>query len=107
MRSNGSGSGSIGFRWQQGTAALPPTCLGHIGFAVVPWKQRRGYGTTSLALMLDEARALELPYVELTTDHDNVASRRVIDANGGTLEEVFVKDAAYGGSEGLLFRIQL
>ena len=31
--------GSIGFRWQRGTEALPPHCLGHIGYAVVPWKR--------------------------------------------------------------------
>jgi len=35
-------AGSIGFRWQPGTSALPPHCLGHIGYAVVPWKQGRG-----------------------------------------------------------------
>jgi predicted acetyltransferase len=34
--------GVIGFRWQRGSNALPPTCLGHVGFAVVPWKRRRG-----------------------------------------------------------------
>lgn len=28
--------GSIGLRWQPGTTALPPYCLGHIGYAVVP-----------------------------------------------------------------------
>ena len=28
--------GSIGLRWQPGTTALPPHCLGHIGYAVVP-----------------------------------------------------------------------
>ena len=32
--------GSIGFRWQKGTSALPPYVLGHIGYAVVPWKRR-------------------------------------------------------------------
>jgi predicted acetyltransferase len=37
--------GSIGFRWQPGTEALPPYCLGHIGYAVVPWKQGLGYPT--------------------------------------------------------------
>ena len=40
--------GSIGFRWQRGTEALPPHCLGHIGYAVVPWKQNRGYATPAL-----------------------------------------------------------
>ena len=33
---DGEFSGSIGLRWQPGTTALPPHCLGHIGYAVVP-----------------------------------------------------------------------
>lgn len=33
---DGDVAGSIGFRWQPGTAALPPHVLGHIGYAVVP-----------------------------------------------------------------------
>src|ERR1044072_6698351 len=44
--------GSIGFRWQQGTEALPPYCLGHIGYAVVPWKRGRGSATRALGEML-------------------------------------------------------
>src|SRR4051812_36294625 len=46
--------GSIGFRWQNGTTDLPPHCLGHIGYAVVPWKQKRGYATAALAMLLPE-----------------------------------------------------
>lgn len=99
--------GSIGFRWQHGTAELPAYCLGHIGYSVVPWKQRRGYATRALALLLPLARAEGLPYVELTTDADNVASRKVIETNGGVLMEPFNKPAAYGGAESLRFRIPL
>ena len=40
--------GTIWLRWQRGTEALPPYCLGHIGYAVVPWKQGRGYATRAL-----------------------------------------------------------
>jgi len=40
--------GSIGLRWQRGTEALPPHCLGHICYSVVPWKRRRGYATQAL-----------------------------------------------------------
>jgi predicted acetyltransferase len=99
--------GSIGFRWQPGTAALPPHCLGHIGYAVVPWKRGRGYATRALSLLLPDARAEGLPYVEITTDPDNRASQRVIEANGGVLVERFVKPPQYGGVPGLRYRIVL
>ena len=106
---DGEFSGVIGFRWQPGTNALPPHVLGHIGFSVVPWKRRRGYATRALELMLEEVRAedLGLTYVELTTDVDNVASQRVITANGGALVERFNKPEAYGGAESYRFRIAL
>ncbi|MDB4899245.1 MAG: acetyltransferase, partial [Gemmatimonadetes bacterium] len=99
--------GSIGFRWQPGTAELPPYCLGHIGYAVVPWKRGKGYATQALADILPEARLVGLPYVELTTDASNAASRRVIEANGGRLVERFNKPAVYGGAESFRFRIAL
>ena len=99
--------GSIGFRWQPGTTELPPYCLGHIGYSVVPWKRGRGYATRALQLVLPYARAEGLSYVELTTDADNLASRRVIEANGGTLVERFCKPAEYGGADSLRFRILL
>jgi predicted acetyltransferase len=100
--------GSIGFRWQPGTPSLPPHVLGHIGFAIVPWKREKGYATKALALMLEEARAEGLPYVELTSDPENRASQKVIMANGGILIERFQKPQQYGlGQEGLRYRIML
>lgn len=99
--------GSIGLRWQPGTAELPPHVLGHIGFAVVPWKRNRGCATAALAAMLDLARVQGLDHVEITTDPDNAASRRVIERCGGILTERFQKPAAYGGGEALRFRIDL
>jgi predicted acetyltransferase len=100
--------GSIGFRWQPGTPSLPAHVLGHIGYAVVPWKRKRGYATKALALILQEARAEGLPYVELTADPDNPASQKVIVANGGVLIERFQKPTQYGlGQEGLRYRIML
>ena len=97
--------GSIGLRWQPGTAELPPHCLGHVGYAIVPWKQRLGYATSALRLILPEARAVGLPYVEITTDPDNIASQRVIEANGGVLVEHFIKPQQFGCKPGLRFRI--
>ncbi len=97
--------GSISFRWQPGTTNLPPYCLGHIGYSVVPWKRRRGYATRALQLLLPETRAEGLAFVELTTEPENVASQRVIEANGGVLIERFQKPAGQGGGAGLRFRI--
>ena len=81
--------------------------LGHIGFAVVPWKRGRGLATRALALMLDEPLRLGLPHVEITATPDNLASQRVIEANGGLLVERFNKLPAYGGGEALRYRIPL
>jgi predicted acetyltransferase len=99
--------GSIGFRRQPGTPELPSYVLGHIGYAVVPWKENRGCATKALGLLLPEARARGLRYVELTTKPDNVPSQRVVTANGGVLVERFQKGAEYGGGEALRFRIML
>ncbi len=99
--------GRISLRWQHGTVDLPPTCLGHVGYVVVPWKRQRGYATASLAQILPDARALGLPYVELTTDLDNLYSQRVIAANGGVLHEQFTRVPQLGGGDGYRFRIAL
>jgi predicted acetyltransferase len=99
--------GTINFRWQPGTEELPPYCLGHIGYSVVPWKRQRGYATRALRLLLPEAKHEGLAYVEVTTEAVNTASRRVIEANGGELVERFRKSEAHRGAESLRFRIRL
>ena len=99
--------GRIGFRWTPGTEALPPTCLGHIGYAVVPWKRRRGYATMALRELLPDARAEGLRYVEVVTDPDNTGSRRAIESNGGVLVETFTKVPQLGGTASLRYRIAL
>ena len=99
--------GSIGLRWQRGTNTLPPYCLGHIGYAVVPWKRRMGYATLALKELLLDAAGEGLSYVEVTTDPSNQPSQRVILANGGVFVERFTKTAQYGGTPELRFRIWL
>ncbi len=105
MWEGGEFCGSIGARWQPGTAALPPHVFGHIGYAVVPWRRREGLATRALALMLEEVRPLGLPHVELTCDADNEASIRVIRANGGEPCGQFDRAAGHGGGVELRWRI--
>ena len=99
--------GSISFRWQTGTAELPPYCLGHVGYSVVPWKRKMGYATRALQLLLPETREQALPYLELVADADNLPSQRVIEANGGKLIERFRTSMEPGDKESLRFRIFL
>jgi len=99
--------GSIGLRWQPGTCELPPYVLGHIGYAVVPWKRRRGYASSGLAQMLGLARGEGLDYVYITTIPENVASQAVIAKNGGVFVERFLRTPHHGGAPGLRYRVDL
>jgi predicted acetyltransferase len=98
--------GQIGLRWQPGTDELPAHVLGHVGYAVVPWKRRRGYATEALRQMLVIARGVGLKRVEITTDRGNEASRKVIEANGGSFMEEFAHPQ-YGDDVRLRFWVNL
>jgi predicted acetyltransferase len=98
--------GVIGFRWKPGTTDLPSYCPGHIGYTVVPWKRQRGYATRALQLLLPEVRNEGLAHVELTTLAGNVASVRVIEANGGVLV-ARSQPEVHGRAEVLVYRIHL
>ena len=61
----------------------------------------------ALALLLREAPAERLAYVQITTEPENLALQRVIRANGGTLVEEFIPVPAVGGTAKLRFRVLL
>lgn len=104
---DGEFAGSLVFRWQHGTTALPPHTQGYIGYAVVPWKQGQGYAKAALKLLLQEAVATGLPFADAMTGPDNVASQRVIEAAGGVLHERFTRRTPFGGREVMRFRFTL
>jgi predicted acetyltransferase len=60
---------------------------GHIGYYVRESARRKGYGAIQLSLALAEGRKLGIERFLLTVDDENVASIRVIEGNGGVLED--------------------
>ncbi len=95
---DGEFAGVITFRWQRGTAELPPHVLGHIGYAVVEWKRNLGYATQALHDVLELPRREGLPYVEITTNIDNFASQAVVLKCGGQFVEQYNRPASQGGA---------
>lgn len=59
---------------------------GNIGYDIRPSQRRKGYATQMLRLGLEKAREIGLQRVLITCDETNIASARVIEKNGGILE---------------------
>ena len=77
---------------------------GHVGYSIRPSMRRRGFGTQMLALALPKCREVGLERVLITCDTTNVGSRRIIEANGGQLEDLIPIGA---GVEKMRFWIDL
>jgi len=63
---------------------------GHIGYDIRPSQRGKGYATRMLALCLQKARECGFDRVLVTCDQANRASARVIEKNGGVLENTAV-----------------
>jgi predicted acetyltransferase len=61
----------------------------------------------ALRQFLPSAEEEGLSYVEITADPQNIASQRVIEANGGVLWERFVEPPRFGSTPRLRYRIAL
>ncbi|MBV9229550.1 MAG: GNAT family N-acetyltransferase [Chloroflexi bacterium] len=63
---------------------------GHIGYQICPSHRRQGHGKAILQLGLAKARAIGLRRVLVTCDETNLASKKIIEANGGQLENAIL-----------------
>ncbi|HTR18604.1 MAG TPA: GNAT family N-acetyltransferase [Candidatus Paceibacterota bacterium] len=59
---------------------------GHIGYDIRPSMRGKGYGNKILELALKKAKELGIKRVLVTSDERNIASRKIIEKNGGVLE---------------------
>jgi predicted acetyltransferase len=66
---------------------------GHIGYSIRPTEREKGYGTLILNLGLEKCRELNLKKILLTCDKTNIASGKVIQNNGGMLENELYSEA--------------
>ncbi|HDY7465621.1 GNAT family N-acetyltransferase [Vibrio vulnificus] len=61
---------------------------GHIGYDIAPSHRGKGNGKVMLKLALPKAAELGIERALITADEDNLASRGVIEANGGEFESI-------------------
>lgn len=62
---------------------------GHIGYGINPKYWKMGYGKQMLKLALQQYKDLiEEDKILITCDNDNVGSYKIIEANGGQLENI-------------------
>ena len=65
---------------------------GNIGYSIHPDERRKGYGTEMLRLMLQKCKEHNKKRVLLTCDKENIASAKIMLANGAVLENEVMDD---------------
>jgi predicted acetyltransferase len=103
--SDGEYAGEINLRWQLGTSELPDYCLGHIGYAVVPWKRSAGYASLAIRQLLPIAHQLDLKWLDISMEANNIASRRSAEKAGAMFIKEFNAGAEYGNVDALLYQL--
>lgn len=61
---------------------------GHIGYTIRPTERGKGYGNLILQEALKKAKQKSILEVLITCNENNTASRRVIEENGGELQDI-------------------
>jgi predicted acetyltransferase len=65
---------------------------GNITYEIRPTERRKGYGYKMLELTLIEANKRGMNKVLITCDEDNIASKKIIEANRGIQDTAFFKE---------------
>jgi predicted acetyltransferase len=60
---------------------------GHIGYQIRPSMRKKGYGKLQLKLALPIVWGMGIKRALITCDDDNIGSQKIIEANGGILED--------------------
>lgn len=68
---------------------------GHIGYSVRPDQRKKGYATQMLAQALTICKERGMKRCLLTCDRDNIASVKVIERNGGVLENEVEQEGVF------------
>ncbi|MCX7207489.1 MAG: GNAT family N-acetyltransferase [Proteobacteria bacterium] len=105
--SDGEFAGDLSLRWQKGTSELPAYCLGHLGYAVVPWKRGGNYASQAIIQCIPLAKSLGLSWIDIAMGIDNAASRRTAEKAGAILLRQFNTGPEADNQEALLFRLSL
>ena len=69
---------------------------GHIGYHVAPRYRRQGHARAMLATAISYCSdTLGITRILITCDQSNIGSRRVIESNGGVLENILENECRY------------
>ena len=80
--------GAIGLRWKMVPALI--TFGGLIGYSIRPSERGKGYASEMLKLGLEKFKNAEINNVLISCKDFNIASKKVIEKNGGVFEDVYI-----------------
>ena len=82
--------GAIGIRWKQVPVLM--TYGGLIGYSIRPSQRGKGYASEMLKLALNKFKNMNIEKILITCKDFNIASKKVIEKNGGIFENTYKND---------------